>query len=92
MNPRLTLDPLRIWCVVLLSFMLAATVLADVEEDFNSPTPVLLSERGSTRALAIKAGDWNGQIPKKGDPQALSRLAVLAPVRPGARPCLRPRL
>ncbi len=72
MNPRLSLYPLRVWCVVLLSFMLAAAVLADVDEDFNSPTPILLSERGSTRALAIKAEDWNGQIPKTGDPQAFT--------------------
>ncbi|HEV7645763.1 MAG TPA: DUF1800 domain-containing protein [Pyrinomonadaceae bacterium] len=76
MNPRLSLDPLRVWykvlSVVLLSFMLTATVLADVEEDFNSPTPILLSERGSTRALAIKADDWNGTIPRSGDPQAFT--------------------
>jgi hypothetical protein len=52
--------------------MLTATVLADVEEDFNSPTPILLSERGSTRALAIKAEDWNGTIPRSGDPQAFT--------------------
>jgi uncharacterized protein (DUF1800 family) len=68
MNPRLSRDPLRFWCelvgVCLVSFLLAASVLADVEEDFNSPTPILLSERNSTRALAIRAEEWNGTIPK----------------------------
>jgi hypothetical protein len=47
-------------------------ILADVEEDFNSPTPILLSERGSTRALAIKVEDWNGTIPKTGNPEAFT--------------------
>lgn len=79
MSTRLTRDLLRVWCVVLLSLMLAATApidAADAEEDFNSPTPILLSERGSTRALAIKVDDWSGVIPKRGDPQAFT---------PGAR-------
>ncbi len=68
MNPRVSRIPLRFWCVVMSAFMLtvflSAGVMADVEEDFNSPTPILISERGSTRALAINADDWNGTIPK----------------------------
>ncbi len=73
MNPRLSHNPLRVWCAVmgacLLSFLLAASVMADVDENFNSPTPILLSERSSTRALAIRAEDWNGTIPKTSSTQ-----------------------
>jgi Protein of unknown function (DUF1800) len=74
MNPRLSLDPPRFWSTVLsvclLSLILTSSILADVEEDFNSPTPIMISERGSTRALAIRPENWSGTLPKRGDPNA----------------------
>lgn len=42
----------------------AATANAQSEDVFESSDPVLISEAGSTRALAIKAENWTGGLPK----------------------------
>jgi uncharacterized protein (DUF1800 family) len=59
---------LQILCTGLVIFLLAFPVFAEEDADPNSPTPILLSEPDSTRALATSAGkSWRGSLPK---PQA----------------------
>lgn len=67
MYPRVSRVSLHFWCQALVALIIGVTmtgtVLADADEDFNSPTPILISEKNSTRALAIRPEDWNGTIP-----------------------------
>lgn len=75
MKPVQSCDPLRHWSMIMSALLLviltATAVMADVDEDFNSPTPILISEKGSTRALAVKADDWQGGIPERGSDESL---------------------
>ncbi|MET0752280.1 MAG: DUF1800 family protein [Pyrinomonadaceae bacterium] len=70
---------LQILSVSLVVFLLVLPALAEEDLDPNSPTPVLISEPDSTRALATDADrGWRGGLPK---PQsgafALSQKVVL---------------
>ncbi|HEY0427131.1 MAG TPA: DUF1800 family protein [Pyrinomonadaceae bacterium] len=60
---------LRFWLQILsagfIVFLLVFPALAEEDTDPNSPTPVLLSEQNSARALATDASkSWRGNLPK----------------------------
>ncbi len=54
-----------IFCVFLLLAATFLPVLAQSDPDPNSPTPVLLSETDSTRALAVSSKGFKGELPEK---------------------------
>jgi uncharacterized protein (DUF1800 family) len=67
MNPRLSRISAFIgrmcFSVCLVMAMFAATGYGQ-DEDFNSPTPILVSEPQSTRALAVTEKEFRGGIPE----------------------------
>ena len=57
MESRKSLPLLRVLAACMLVSLGALGVKADVDPDPNSPTPILLSETRSTRAVAVPEGD-----------------------------------
>lgn len=51
----------RRYLPVVLSLLIVGTAFA--QEDFESPEPVLISEAGSAKALAVNAENWPGGLP-----------------------------
>ena len=50
--------------VLALACNVSTTLAADGDEDFNSPTPILISQADSTRALAVNSENYVGNLPK----------------------------
>jgi hypothetical protein len=71
---------LQILSVSLVVFLLVLPALAEEDADPNSPTPVLLSETNSTRALAANSSrlSWRGDLPRQiNNAYALNQKIVL---------------
>lgn len=62
-------------CLALILFLFIAGTGAFAQEEFESPEPVLISEAGSAKALAVNAENWPGGLPTSSS----------ATVEPGAR-------
>lgn len=62
----------KIFNTFLIAFLLAIPTFAQEDSNPDSPTPILISEEGSTRALAAKIGKSIIQNSKKNRPKAFS--------------------
>ena len=54
----------KLSCFLLLICCFSVRIFADDDPNPDSPTPVLLSQPGSTQVLAVDDANWNGNIPK----------------------------
>lgn len=56
-------------CLTVFAIFSATTMVAQAQDEpTDSPTPVLISETNSTRALATYADKWRGNLPKAATP------------------------
>jgi uncharacterized protein (DUF1800 family) len=60
--------------IILFLLVFSCIAFADVPE---SPDPVLVSERGSTRVLAVDAADWRGAFPASSTAQLFSGARIV---------------
>ena len=52
---------------ILIVLLFSFQVFAEDDPNPDSPTPILLSQSGSTNILAVKTENWNGKLPATGD-------------------------